>query len=151
MSMCVILLLYVCPTYIDLNVYTTFHQFITPDCSYYTRYSNLTLCWTTIAGAGHIDPGVTTLPNVFLWCVKSIVHILYFLTNEKYQIFDPPYEWAYCSQTEESIVCLVYSENNAIVWEQKIRSVSAPELWSYSTDRNGVQTLLNVQVQARKL
>ena len=89
MSMCVILLLYVCPTYIDLNVYTTFHQFITPDCSYYTRYSNLTLCWTTIAGAGHIDPGVTTWPNVFLWCLKSIVNILYFLTNEKYQIFDP--------------------------------------------------------------
>ena len=150
MSMCVILLLYVCPTYIDLNVYTTFHQFITPDCSYYTRYSNLTLCWTTIAGAGHIDPGYHVTECIPLMFEKYCEYIV-FLNQWEIPNLWPPYEWAYCSQTEESIVCLVYSENNAIVWEQKIRSVSAPELWSYPTDRNGVQTLLNVQVQARKL
>ena len=124
MSMCVILLLYVCPTYIDLNVYTTFHQFITHGCSFYTRKSNLTLCWTTIAGGWvYINPCYHVTECIPLICEKYCEYIVFL---NQWEIFDPPYEWAYCSQSKESIVCLVYSENNAIVWEQKIRSSEDP-------------------------
>ena len=106
MSMCVILLLYVCPTYIDLNVYTTFHQFITHDCSYYTRFSNLTICCTTIAGGGYIDSGYHVTESISLMCEKYCEYIV-FLNQWELPNFWPPL-WIGVLFSNKRIYCMSY-------------------------------------------
>ena len=126
MSMCVILFLYVCPTYIDLNVYTTFHQFITHECSYYTRYSNLTLCWTTIVGGGYIDPGYHVTECIPLMCEKYCKYIV-FLNQWEIPNFWPPL-WMGVLFSNKRIYCMscVFREQCYMYWKQKIRSLEDP-------------------------